>query len=57
MIRYKGKHYKTFKGAMGKRYFVEMTKEEVREVRLYWATLILIPVVFIYGGAALVGMI
>lgn len=57
MIRYKGKHYKTFKGAMGKRYFVEMSKEEVREVRMCRAVMILVPLAFIYGGAALVGMI
>lgn len=37
------KHYKTIRTTMGRKYRVEMTKDEVTERRIYWAVVTIMP--------------
>ena len=57
MVTINGKKYRKFKSIMGRRYLVRMTPSEVTEVYMFRAAVVIMPLVCIFGMAALAGMI
>ncbi len=51
------KGYREVRTITGQKFFVRMTKEEIRDRRLYWLEVVLIPLVMIYVFAKCAGMI
>lgn len=49
--------YRQMRTITGQKIFVRMTKEEIRDRRLYWAEVILAPLVMILVFAMAAGMI
>jgi hypothetical protein len=57
MKRIDGVYYRRFKGPMGRKYLVEMSQREVMEVYAFRASVVMLPLAFIFSAAALIGMI
>lgn len=49
--------YRQIRTITGQKIFVRMTKEEIRDRRLYWLEVVTIPLMMIYVFAKCAGMI